>query len=163
MGTRFNADEIFEMAERIERNGRRFYLAAAENTDNEELERMFRELAEIESEHEELFHKKRKELSDKEAPDGGYDPDWDVPRYLDSLADTKVFKVHEDVSEELNGDESPEEILQMAIQAEKDSVVFYLGIKDSVAEAMGQDKVEWLIDQEMSHIDELRSLFQKLV
>ncbi|GAI05715.1 unnamed protein product [marine sediment metagenome] len=46
MGTTFNADEIFEMAEEIERNGAMFYREAAANTSDNETKRKLRRLSE---------------------------------------------------------------------------------------------------------------------
>jgi rubrerythrin len=44
------------------------------------------------------------------------------------------------------------EILKSAITAEKDSIVFYLGMKDVVPAHLGQRKLDGIIKEEMSHI-----------
>ncbi len=49
----FNADEVFEMAEQIERNGARFYRAAAKKIP--EVSQVFSDLAAMEDEHEKTF------------------------------------------------------------------------------------------------------------
>ena len=41
------------------------------------------------------------------------------------------------------------QILKGAIEAEKDSIVFYLGMKNAVPENLGQDKIEAIIQEEM--------------
>ncbi len=51
------------------------------------------------------------------------------------------------------------EIVKEAILAEKDSIVFYLGMKELVPEGLGKDKVDKIIKEEMSHI---RLLTKKL-
>jgi rubrerythrin len=43
-------------------------------------------------------------------------------------------------------------ILKAAVLAEKDSIVFYLGMKDLVPEGMGQSQLDDIIKEEMSHI-----------
>ena len=43
-------------------------------------------------------------------------------------------------------------ILSCALQAEKDSIVFYLGMKELVSAKSGQSKIEAIIKEEMSHI-----------
>ena len=45
MGIQFNADEIFEIAERIEQNGARFYRKAAGNTADDKSKKMLEQLA----------------------------------------------------------------------------------------------------------------------
>jgi rubrerythrin len=47
---------------------------------------------------------------------------------------------------------SMKEILKEAIIAEKDSIVFYLGMKEFVPEKLGKDKIEQIIKEEMGHI-----------
>ena len=52
------------------------------------------------------------------------------------------------------------EILKSAIEAEKDSIVFYLGMKEAVPENLGKDRIETIIKEEMGHI---RVLSRELV
>jgi rubrerythrin len=44
------------------------------------------------------------------------------------------------------------DILKAAIGAEKDSIVFYLGMKELVPAKLGKDKIDDIIKEEMSHI-----------
>ena len=43
--------------------------------------------------------------------------------------------------------------IKAAILAEKDSIVFYLGMKDLVPEGLGQSRLDGIIKEEMSHIN----------
>jgi rubrerythrin len=52
------------------------------------------------------------------------------------------------------------EILKAAITAEKDSIAFYLGMKDAVSDSHGKQRVEAIIKEEMQHI---RILSKELV
>ena len=153
MARKFNADEVFEIGEQIERNGRRFYQEAAEEA-GPELKALFRRLADMEKDHEELFHNMRLEMAEGET-EIAYDPDQMAPLHLQSLADTKVFNVYEDRSAEIAESESPEEVIRTAIEMEKDSVVLYVGMKGMVPGELGKDKIDWLIGEEMAHIQEL--------
>ena len=62
------------------------------------------------------------------------------------MADTRVFFEKEIDTGSL------EAILKAAILAEKDSIVFYLGMKDLVPENLGQSHLDNIIKEEMSHI-----------
>jgi rubrerythrin len=48
--------------------------------------------------------------------------------------------------------ETAEDILKLAIEVEKDSIVFYIGLKIFVPAKAGKDKVEEIIEEEMGHI-----------
>ena len=52
------------------------------------------------------------------------------------------------------------EILKSAIEAEKDSIVFYLGMKEAVPKNLGKGRIEAIIKEEMEHI---RMLSKELV
>ena len=160
MAKRFNAEEIFEMAEQIEANGYRFYLTAAQKVKDESLSAMFSRLGQMELDHEETFHEMRTHLEEEGVPRSAFDPDMQAPAYLQALADAQIFNVHRDMSGAIEKVKSPLDLLKMAIRAEKDSVVFYAGIRALVPEDLGRDKIDWLIEQELSHIADLRTQFR---
>lgn len=163
MAVTFSADEIFEMAEQIERNGAKFYRAVAKAVSNKDMKKLFVELAQMEVEHEETFASMRAELTDSEGADV-YDPNDEVGLYLRAMADGKVFDVETDPSEQLTGMETPQDILNTAISLEKDSIVFYLGLENYVSAGSGKDRVRGIIKEEMGHIallsDKLKVLEQ---
>lgn len=150
MALDFNADEIFEMAEQIERNGAIFYRKAAKNVSGDEKDFLL-ELAKMEDDHEVTFKALRKELTGKEKETTTFDPNDEASQYLKALADTRVF-----FEKDINPT-AMKEILKAAIGAEKDSIVFYLGMKDLVPGKLGKDKIDNIIKEEMSHIKLLSS------
>ncbi len=156
MSTVFNADEILEMAVRIERNGAKFYRSAAEGFTNETAKKTLLDLAVMEDGHEKTFSKMKEKLSDKEQAPTVFDPDGEAAGYLQAMADGYVFDVKTDPSEALTGKESWREIIKKAIGLEKDSIVFYTGIREFVPESLGRDEVEEIIREEMGHITMLR-------
>ena len=150
----FNADDIFEMAEQMERNGGKFYRTAADSTDDSANKEFLLELAAMEDQHEKTFHAMRSELSSQEKASTVFDPEGEAALYLRALADTRVFFEKQiDVS-------SMKKILKAAIEAEKDSIVFYLGMKEAVPENLGKGRLDHIIKEEMGHI---RLLSKKLV
>ena len=149
------------MAEEIEKNGVKFYTHAAEGLGDEQTGQMLLELADMERQHEQTFAGMREGLSGREREQMVFDPDNEAALYLRAMADGHVFNVKKDPTVELAG-KSIDEILKMAIVAEKDSIAFYLGLKDIVSERAGKDKVDAIIKEEMSHIailsDKLKTL-----
>jgi rubrerythrin len=150
MGMPFNADEIFEMAEQIERNGAKFYRAAAKKLPV--LRQVLLDLAAMEDVHEKTFAAMRAELSTSEKEPPVFDPDGQAQAYLRVMADGHVFNVKIDPAKLLAEQKSPQDILKTAIGLEKDSIAFYVGLRDGVARKAGKDKVEAIIKEEMSHI-----------
>ena len=59
--------------------------------------------------------------------------------YLKAIADGNVFDMKKEPDEQLTGKETIEDILKLAIEAEKDSIVFYLGLKNFVPAEAGKD------------------------
>jgi rubrerythrin len=152
MGITFNAFEIFEMAEQIERNGVKFYRKAAKSISDRQTRQVLEELADMEVEHEKIFAEMRKQLSSEARTARVFDPENEMALYLQAMASGHVFDLRKDPSEQLKGTESIEDILKMAIEVEKDSIVFYLGLKDFVPVKAGKDKVEAIIEEEKKHI-----------
>ena len=142
----FNADEIFEMAEQLERNGAKFYRTAAEAASLSDVKQLLVELAEMEDQHEITFSKLRADLSDAEKASTVFDPGNETAHYLKALADTRVFFEKEmDTS-------SAKEVFKAALLAEKDAIVFYLGMKEMISDELGKGRLEDIIKEEMSHI-----------
>jgi rubrerythrin len=154
MSHAYSADEIFDMAEQIERNGAKFYRDAAENVSDSETTDFLLMIAKMEDNHLRTFSNMREELSGKETESPTFDPNNEAALYLRSLADSKIFfKKDIDTS-------SLEEVFKAAIVAEKDSITFYLGMKDLVPGHLGKEKLDEIIKEEMRHI---RILNDKLI
>jgi rubrerythrin len=150
----FNADDVFEMAEQMERNGAKFYRTAADSSQDADNRKFLLELAGMEDAHEITFKALRSEITSQEKATTVFDPEGEAALYLRALADTRVFFEKEiDVT-------SLEKILKAAIEAEKDSIVFYLGMKEAVPENLGKDRLDNIIKEEMGHV---KLLSRKLV
>jgi rubrerythrin len=147
----FNADEIFEMAGQIERNGAKFYHRAADLSGDDGTRKLLLGLAEWEEAHERHFEELRKESggAQVELPGG------EVSMYLRAMADGRVFDVQADPSAGLTGKETIEQILRIAIGLEKESIVFYVGVREMIPGVGGRERVEAIIHEEMRHIAEL--------
>ena len=142
----FSADDVFAMAEQMEINGEKFYRKAAESVSEQTNKDLLIRLADMEVNHGKIFKALRSELSAKEKETNVFDPAGEAALYLRALVDTRVFFEKEmDVS-------SLERIFKAALEAEKDAIVFYLGIKDSVPDNLGGSKLDLIIKEEMSHV-----------
>ena len=87
----FNADDVFEMAEQMERNGAAFYHDAAGRTEESSAKDILLKLAAMEEQHEKTFTALRAGLSGQEQQSTVFDPDGESIHYLRAIANTKVF------------------------------------------------------------------------
>jgi rubrerythrin len=142
----FNANEVFEMALQLERNGAKFYRTAAEALDDAANKKLLLSLATMEDNHEKIFEKMKARFADEKEWLAIFDPHGEASLYLRAFADTRVF-----FNKEIDTS-SMETIFKDAIIAEKDSIIFYLGMKDAVPKNFGKDKLDAIIKEEMSHV-----------
>jgi rubrerythrin len=142
----FNADDVFTIAEQLERNGARFYREAAEKVTAQGARDLLLRLAGMEDEHERTFAQMHAQLKEAEKAATVFDPEGEAAAYLKALADMRVFFDKKMDTSSLEG------ILKEAIGAEKDSIVFYLGMKEAVPEHLGRSRLESIIREEMGHI-----------
>jgi len=154
MANEFNANDIFEIAIKIEQNGAIFYRDASKQMEKEKDKQFLLDLARMEDYHKATFASMQKDLNDEESFSTAFDPDNENALYLKALADSRVFSKKEKPGNRFS------DILASAIQAEKDSIAFYLGMKELVPQKLGQSKINDIIKEEMSHI---RILAEKLM
>ena len=162
MGITFNAEEIFEMAEEIERNGAKFYRQTASNASDKETKQMLLDMAAMEDGHLKTFEEMREQLSGQEKGWTIFDPDNQSVLYLQAMADARGYEGKITPTKELTGNETLREILEIALNSENESVVFYLGLKGLVPVRAGGDKVEAIIMEELSHITTLLKKLKSL-
>ena len=100
----------------------------------------------MERDHEGAFSSLKSQLSAEEKKETTFDPAGEAAAYLKALADTRVFfKKEIDMS-------SPEEVLKSAMTAEKDSIAFYLGMKEMIQGQTGKTRMDEIIREEMRHL-----------
>ena len=162
----FNADEIFAMAELIETNGAKFYRQMAEIISEVSIRQLFLDFASMEDDHKKVFADMRTDLSDQERESRVFDPEGESAQYLRALADLRVFDQNAEdqfkLSEGLDEPEKLKKVFWAAIGREKESIVFYLGLKGLVPEKLGKDKIEGIIQEEMKHLKLLSNKLSSL-
>ena len=114
MGISFNADEIFEMAEEIERQGARFYTEASKKAPTDEMKKFFLELSGMEAKHLKIFTDMRKQLSEDEKTVITYDPENEAALYLKTMAAAKGWEGRINPTQKLTGNESMKEVIEIA-------------------------------------------------
>jgi rubrerythrin len=149
------------MAVRIEENGMRFYTDASKATKVPRLKELFSTLAEEEARHISVFSG----LADSVPEDAvaeGFDPYvTEASLYLKAMADQEVFtradegkKLAEEIFDERTA-------LDLAIDMEKDSLLFYYEMQKMIREKDAH-VVEELINQEKEHLKKLNKHKEEL-
>jgi len=154
MGNIFSASEIVEIGIQIEKNGRDFYNALVTQSKDSRAKDIFKYLAGQEEKHIEVFQGILGK-TDKYEPQG-----LDAEQYftyMDTLAGESVFTRKDKGKELAEKAKSDKEAMDMGISAEKDSIVFYEGMK-KIMPFYDQKIVEEIITQEQGHLRQLSEL-----
>ncbi|MFW5787014.1 MAG: ferritin-like domain-containing protein [Halanaerobiales bacterium] len=149
--TKFNSVEVLEMAKDIEKRGQTFYENQAKKVDSEELKNLLLKLASDEKDHYNTFDKLVSEARKKTVDDVKYVYDEEVSAYLNALVEFTVFPAESEVEDKLN---TVEDVLDLAITAEKDSILFY---KEMIDYNQGETEkiLKKLVEEEKQHLLDL--------
>ena len=158
MSSLFKVSEVVELAVLIETNGEEFYNSLKESARDQQTREVFAYLAEEERKHRDIFERMEKSL-EKYQPVESYSGEYAA--YIKALADDNVF-TRKDVGGDLAGKAtSSQEAVDMALKFEKDSVLFFEGMRRFVPERE-QKTIDQLIDEEKKHILRLKELEKTL-
>ena len=158
MSINFSAGELIDIAISIERSGVTFYDIMAKSTDDPMTREVFQRLADMERTHIEVFEglldEAEKYRLDKEVSEEYAD-------YLRALTDSAVFTDDLITGEMATQADSDIKALELAIGAEKDSILFYYQMRDM----MHRDAlpaINRIIAEEKTHLRQLAEIKQKL-
>ena len=152
MDTIFGIDKIFEMAINIELDGAQFYRQAVEKTSNDDIKQVLLDLAAMEDGHIKIFEQMKEELSKQNKNKNLFAADNQAALYLKAMADGLGGERIKSPLERLSGNETIKEILEIAIDGEKASMLFYIGLKELVPNKTNKDQIEAIIKEELSHV-----------
>ncbi len=156
----FNAIEVFKMAQQIEKKGKKFYGIQAERfKNNKDLYDLFLRLKSEEDDHLKTFKNLSEEYK-KDINEDGYkhlnDPQ--VSGYLRALVEFSIFP--ENIEKDDKNIESINDILLIAIMAEKESILYYQEIL-KYNEGKTEEVLEKLIEEEKKHLLDLTKISEE--
>jgi len=155
----FSGSELINIAIGIERRGIAFYDTMAKSTENAAARDIFQYLADMERMHIHIFQGMLGEADKYQVPEtyaGEY------AAYLQALVDSAVFTDDAITSEMATRASSDIEAMELAIGAEKDSILFYYEMREILPQP-AQLTVTKIIAEEKSHLKELSELKKKLL
>jgi rubrerythrin len=152
---RYSVGEVIEMALQTERLGYQFYTEMGERfRDDHGLKDLFDTLALKEKSHEAVFTK----LKDR-AGDAKVENSEEVGNYMRAMVESAFFLGSEKSLPELEHVKSVEEAVDFALGFEKETLLFFIGLRSMFEEAAAVDEV---INEERSHIAWLSKFREKL-
>jgi len=154
-----NEDELFKIAMNIERQGIEFYQMAFETAVLEKSKDIFKFLYTEEKRHYEIFRKMDFELDRiKFRPE---EIDEEISLYLRSLVDSGIFE--NILPKEQWRDITDKLALNVGIQVEKTSILFYSGIQEITLESTAKSALNKIIAEEKSHLVKLTTLWKDII
>ena len=160
----FSILEAVELAVGIEEEGINFYTHAAGKVDDENLKKIFETLKDKEHEHIKTFRHLYSELAAKSGdPDADlYLLDPEVAAYFHGYVETAVFPVKGSAEQVVAACRSVGDILRLAMQAEKDSILYYHELLHHAPFPEAEKLVKDIISAEHRHLAILQKELKKV-
>ena len=154
MGNMFAGSEIVELAIQVEMNGRDFYNAAAGRAKLDKPKELFKFLAKEEEKHIMTFEKLLDKV-EKYSPAEVYSDEYVA--YMNALASEHIFTDKNRGAEAAGKAGTDLEAVEMGIKFEKDSIVFYEGMRRMVPDHE-REIVDEIVRQEQVHLVKLSEI-----
>ena len=158
MSISFSGSELVNIAIDIERHGISFYDILAKATKNAVTRDLFKYLADSEREHIRIFQGMLAEADMWQMP-ATYAQEYTA--YLRALVDRAIFTEEIITSEVATNADNYIQALELAIGAEKDSILFYNEMS-KVISPRAEVQLNKIIVEEKSHLEKLSELKKKL-
>lgn len=151
----YSITEVIEQAVQTEKLGAGFYAdMAGRFAENAEMKKLFDDLAAKERVHEKTFAALKAKIKD-ETIEG-----WEeFSNYLRAIVESAFFIGKDKALTAMQGIKNEREAVDHAIGFEKESLLYYIGLRGAVKE---KDIIDEIIDEEKSHISWLVKFRQGL-
>ena len=156
----FSINEIIELAVQIEKNGYTFYDNALHRKDlSQKSKEMLTILRDEEINHEQTFKQLRDKIDISDLMESG---DWNmVGSYLSAIAESHIFS-QPDASINLAAKANNErDIILNAIAFEKDTLLFFHSMNDTVTDEKTKKIIKNIIEEEISHVMKLKKFLDR--
>jgi len=147
----YGLKEVFHLARQLEENVQFYFRAAAEQCDDPEIATLCLRIAEQEAKHRQDLSRIERQLLEKE---GNVSITWAELGWLELDLEEGVLSDTEEVKSLVEG-ATVADIMEKAIQIERDSVTFYSRLISEI-EPSCREALEEIIEEERNHIDWLQ-------
>lgn len=154
----FSVSELINIAIGIERRGITFYDIMARSTDDEMARDVFQGLADMERGHIQIFQDMLGEADNYQSSETSSE---EYAGYLQALIDSAVFTDDAITSEMATQADSDIQALELGINTEKDSILFYYQMRDIMPQS-ALSMINRIIAEEKSHLRQLSEIKNRL-
>mgnify|MGYP000430341191 CR=1 FL=1 len=158
MSITFSGSELLNIAINIEQRGIAFYDIMAKSTQNAIAREVFQYLTDMERQHIQIFQDMLSEADNYQISDT-YTGEYTA--YLQALVDSAVFTEDFATGEMATRAGSDIEAVELVINAEKDSILFYYEMRD-IMPPRAHTTINKIIAEEKSHLRQLSEVKKKL-
>ncbi|MBU0580352.1 MAG: ferritin family protein [Candidatus Margulisbacteria bacterium] len=151
----FAINELLNFAVKIEEEGIAFYKDMAAKAKNNDAKDLYNYLMKEEVDHRKTFQGMLNNVS-KEVSPGTYSDEYNS--YMRALVESTVFKKDDKQKASISNDS---EAMEFAIDKEKDSILFYLGMKEYVQDK-NKSAIDKVIEEERTHVVKLLDIKEKI-
>jgi rubrerythrin len=156
----FRATELMDMAISIEEEGQAFYRVCLSTTDDARMKGVFQYLLDQEIEHARTFSRMKGNLNPDESLPESYPGE--LRNYLNAFVKGEVFDDPKTAQDNVQRLKDENEIIAVALELEKQSILFYSGMKLLVRHSDAEE-VDRIITQEHRHVRRLHSFRQERI
>jgi len=156
-----NEDEVYRVGMCIEEAGLEFYTKMAEKATDPATKRVFKRLAKDEKEHLSFFESLELKTA-KGMGSGPVEHDADTSKYVCSLVDGGIFSNLSKMETLARRKFNPEKALELALQVEKDAVLYYMEAHAASRKRSTKAALTRLIDEEKSHVVQISKRLETL-
>jgi rubrerythrin len=146
----FSANELLDMAIKLEKNGQAVYRDAIARVTKPELLSLLQWMADEEAKHAEFFSDLKTKL--EAAGENPFMEEMSRQLFDDLLGD-KNFSLKE---VDFSALDHSDDLIAVFIEFEKDSVIFYKVLEPFIEDAMARQQLKTIIDEENHHIQQLQ-------
>lgn len=147
----YSVNEVVELAVQIEKNGYAFYHEASKRKDlDPKAKALIEHLRDEELNHEKTFLALR---DDTDLQNLELSQDWElISQYLKTIVDARIFNDKDSAIKKASSAKDLMEILDFAISFEKDTLLYFHAINDSVNSPKTRQALRRIITEEVSHV-----------
>jgi rubrerythrin len=161
MVKKYSVFEIFQVAEKIERNGVEFYRKAAGMFSDAKMKGVLLQLADWEVEHERHFREMRREYVKEMNEMVEFNPAAVVTENPQAIDGLSLSVIGPNKALELTGKEDKGEMLEKALAIEQETVRFYEELGRSVRDLGGKYEAGKILAEEKGHVKTIERLLGK--
>jgi rubrerythrin len=158
MSELISVSESIEFAVYIEQNGYKFYVEAIKKLNDSKVRELFQYLADEEFRHEATFKNLLKDAASF-TPHESYPGEYNA--YMKDFVKSHALGNKEALKSKLKSLETADDAVRMALEFEKDSIVFFTMVKKYVG-SKGEKIVDKIIDEELTHIHRINKFYHEL-